>query len=143
MNKHFKFPLWNPELEQVVDDFIKSIQTENTKDFGWSWTRPLANITEEGDNYLIHLAAPGLTKSDFKLSIDQHLLKVEVDKVKPDTDVKKLKTEYSFYKFTRQFKINENVNTDAIQAAYEQGILIITLPKKAEASQPSKTINVL
>lgn len=46
MNKHFKFPFWNPELEQVVEDFIKSVQVDNTKDFGWSWTRPLANIEE-------------------------------------------------------------------------------------------------
>jgi hypothetical protein len=36
MNKHFKFPFWNPELEQVVEDFIKSVQVDNTKDFGWS-----------------------------------------------------------------------------------------------------------
>lgn len=143
MNKHFKFPFWNHDLEQVVDDFIKSIQTENTKDFGWSWTRPLANIFEHADKYQIHLAAPGLTKSDFKLSVDQQVLKVEVDKAKVETDAKRIKSEYAFNKFNRHFKISDTVNIDGISAAYEAGILTITLPKKAESQPESKTINVL
>ncbi|MEP7320538.1 MAG: Hsp20/alpha crystallin family protein [Saprospiraceae bacterium] len=143
MNKHFKFPFWNQELEHAVDDFMKSIQVDNTKDFGWAWNRPLANIEESENALTIYLAAPGLTKGDFKLSLSQNILKVEVDKVKPETPFNKIKTEYSYYKFSRNFKVNENINTDAISAAYENGILIITLPKKVDAAKEPKTINIL
>lgn len=142
MNKHFKFPFWNPEIEQAVDDFIKSINTENTKDFGWSWTRPLANILEYNDKFQIHLAAPGLVKTDFKLSIDQNILKVEVDKTRPEVDAKKHKNEFTYHKFNRQFKMSDDVNRDGITAAYEAGILTITLPKKVTTQTESKTIKV-
>lgn len=142
MNKHFKFPFWNQEIEQAVEDFIKSINTENTKDFGWSWTRPLANILEYADRFQIQLAAPGLVKSDFKLSVDQNILKVEVDKAKPENEAKKHKYEFAYNKFNRSFKISDDVNRDGISATYEAGILTITLPKKVAAQAESKTINV-
>ena len=143
MNKHFKFPFWNQEIEHAVDEFIKSIQVDNTKDFGWAWNRPLANIQDSKDAMTIHLAAPGLLKSDFKLSLKDNVLTVEVDKAKPESPFTKVKTEYSYYKFSRNFKIRDDINTDAIQAAYEYGILVITLPKKVDASKDAKTINIL
>ena len=143
MNKHFKFPFWNPELEQVVEDFIKSVQVDNTKDFGWSWTRPLANIEESPESYIISLAAPGLEKPDFNLSVDQNILKVTVDKPKTENSNKKLKSEFSYHHFTRNFKISQDVNKESIKAAYANGVLIITLPKKEGAQDSPKTINIL
>lgn len=143
MNKNFKFPFWNQDIENAVEDFFKSIQVDNTKDFGWAWNRPLANIEDTKEAYMIHLAAPGLEKSDFKISLEQNVLKVEVDKARPETPFNKIKTEYSYYKFSRNFKIQDDVNTSAITATYESGILVITLPKKAEASAEVKTIKIL
>ncbi len=140
MNKHFKFPFWNPEMEQAVSDFIKSVQVENTKDFGWSWTRPMANVDEFTDRYEISLAAPGLAKIDFKISFDQNILKIEADKPKTENDAKHIKNEFNFNKFTRGFKIHEDVDTNNISATYENGILLVTLKKKAEAAQGPKTI---
>lgn len=142
MNKHFKFPFWNPEIEQAVEDFIKSINTENTKDFGWSWTRPLANILEYTDKFQVQLAAPGLEKTDFKLSVDQNLLKVDVDKPKAESEAKKHKHEFAYNKFNRHFKISDDVNKEGISASYDAGILTITLPKKVTTQSESKTINV-
>lgn len=143
MNKNFKFPFWNQDIENAVEDFFKSIQVDNTKDFGWAWNRPLANIEESKEAYAIHLAAPGLEKPDFKISLDQNVLKVEVDKARPETPFNKVKTEYSYNKFSRNFKVHDDVNTSAITAAYENGILRITLPKKVEATAEPKTINIL
>lgn len=143
MNKHFKFPFWNPELEQVVEDFIKSVQVDNTKDFGWSWTRPLANIEESPESYLIALAAPGLEKPDFNLSLDQNILKVSVDKARTENSNKKLKSEFNYHHFTRNFKISQDVNKDGIKATYENGVLTITLPKKENGPDNPKTINIL
>ncbi len=143
MNKHFKLPFWNPEIEQVVDEFIKAVQVDNTKDFGWAWSRPLANIDESQDQYQIHLAAPGLTKSDFALSVDQQLLTVAVAKSKTESEVKKVKTEFSYHKFSRSFKISEDVNIEGIKASYENGVLLITLPKKVGTTQGPKTINII
>jgi HSP20 family protein len=142
MNKQFKFPFWNQELEQLVDDFVKSMQTENTKDFGWSWTRPLANIEEFADHYLIALAAPGLHKSDFKISVEQQNLKVEVDKPRAEVESNKRKTEFNYHSFSRHFKLSDDVHIEGISGQYENGILTITLPKKTEATGGPKTITI-
>ncbi len=143
MNKNFKFPFFNPEVEQAVQDFIKSWNVENTKDFGWSWTRPLANVEETENQFQIFLAAPGLLKADFKLTLEKDILTVSVDKNKPETTAQKRMTEYSYFKFSRSFKISAEVNQQAISAGYENGVLTLTLPKKEEAVSGPKTINII
>lgn len=142
MNKNFRFPFINHEVEQAVQDFIKAWNVENTKDFGWSWTRPLANIEETDNQFQIFIAAPGLVKSDFKLTLEKDVLTVAVDKAKPDTAAQKKATEFSYYKFSRSFKISQEVNAQAISATYENGILTLTLPKKEEAISGPKTITI-
>lgn len=142
MNKNFKLPFFNPEVEQAVQDFIKSWNVDNTKDFGWSWTRPLANVEESENQFQIFLAAPGLTKADFKLTLEKDVLTISVDKTKPEAVAQKRLTEYSFHKFSRSFKVNADVNQQAITAGYENGILTLTLPKKEEAVRGPKTINI-
>lgn len=142
MNKNFRFPFINHEVEQAVQDFIKAWNVENTKDFGWSWTRPLANIEETDNQFQIFIAAPGLVKSDFKLTLEKDVLTVSVDKAKPDTAAQKKTTEFSYNKFSRSFKISQEVNAQAISATYENGILTLTLPKKEEAVSGPKTITI-
>jgi len=142
MNKNFKFPFFNHEVEQAVQDFIKAWNVDNTKDFGWSWTRPLANVEESETQFQIFLAAPGLSKSDFKLTLEKGTLTIAVDRPKPETPAQKRITEFSYYKFNRSFKISEEVNQQAITANYENGILTLTLPKKDEAVRGPKTINI-
>ena len=79
-------------MEQAVSDFIKSItKVENTKDFGWSWTRPMANVDEFTDRYEIFVSCSGLAKIDFKISFDQNILKIKPDKPKTENDAKHIK----------------------------------------------------
>ena len=50
--------------------------------------------------------------------------------------------ERKFGSFERSFSIPEGVDTDKIEAAFKNGVLNVTLPKKPEAQKPAKNIEV-
>lgn len=103
-------------------------------------TAVATNILENDTAFTIELAAPGLKKEDFKIELDKDTLVISVDK---NNDPKSEKTkytrrEYNFEKFTRAFKLPKTVETSEISAAYQNGVLSIGLPKKAEEKDPEK-----
>ncbi len=93
---------------------------------------PSVNITEEKDRYLVSLAAPGLKKNDFKITInDKNLLTVSCEKEEETDESGKSFTrhEYNYSSFSRSLSLPEEVKKDNIDARYEDGILHITLPR--------------
>jgi HSP20 family protein len=105
---------------------------------------PPVNIAETTDGYHVELNAPGRNKEDFKLNIDNGLLTISYEK-KEETkneDVKSVRREFSFQSFKRSFSLEDKVDATAIQAKYENGILKVYLPKKAEVKEAAKQITV-
>ena len=95
-----------------------------------------ANIKEFDGHFLISLAIPGFNKSKIKNKKEKNILTVQGNQ-EANNDVKFLKKEFAPTEFTRTFTLPEDVNTDAIAATFEQGILNITVPK-GEKAQPKK-----
>jgi HSP20 family protein len=105
---------------------------------------PPVNIAETADGYHVELNAPGRNKEDFKLNIDNGLLTISYEK-KEETkneDVKSVRREFSFQSFKRSFSLEDKVDAVNIQAKYENGILKVYLPKKAEVKEAAKQITV-
>ncbi|MBX9784566.1 MAG: Hsp20/alpha crystallin family protein [Chitinophagaceae bacterium] len=105
---------------------------------------PAVNISENAEAYHMEVIAPGRTKEDFSIAVDKDLLTISYEK-KEDVKaegVKNLRKEFSLQSFKRSFSLDEKVNADAIQAKYENGILKVFLPKKAEVTQPVKSIAI-
>lgn len=90
---------------------------------------PSANVRELDDNYELHLYAPGYEKSDFVIAMIDTNLSITVSKkdMEPDENWKRM--EYIPGEFVRQFQLNEKIDKSAIKAKYENGVLIIKLPK--------------
>lgn len=95
-----------------------------------------ANIKEFDGHFMISLAIPGFNKSNVEIKQEKNILKVRGNQ-EANNDVKFLKKEFVPTEFTRTFTLPEDVNTDAISATFEQGILNITVPK-GEKAQPKK-----
>ena len=57
-------------------------------------------------------------------------------------DVKVVRREFSYQSFKRSFTVDEKINAEGIQAKYENGLLKLYLPKKAEEKHPVKTISI-
>lgn len=104
---------------------------------------PVVNISETENAYEIALAAPGLQKSDFKINVDKNLIAISAEKKESVSEDKLYsKKEFNFSSFTRSFSLPESVNYNAIEAAYTDGVLYVTVGKKEDAIVAKKLIEV-
>lgn len=128
------------------DDFL-------TRDlFDWSgWTNeanmvPRANILETDDDFRVELAAPGYTKKDFQVELDNEMLTIQsqmTEDSEESTHNNYTRREFGFRAFRRSFHLPNTVEADKIEATYQDGILRLVIPKKEEArKKPVKTIAI-
>jgi HSP20 family protein len=105
---------------------------------------PSVNIMEHEDRFEIELAAPGLDKGDFDVKVEQdHLLISAQKETKEETEEKGRYTrrEFSYSSFKRSFQLPENVDAEAIDAKYLNGVLRVVLPK-VKVEETSRVIEI-
>ena len=120
---------WLPDVfnDFFDTDFLPKVSTNTTA--------PAINVIEKKDEYDVELAAPGMTKEDFKVSLDEDRnLVVELDKKVEKTEENKeaghyLRREFSYTKFHQTLLLPDDVNRDAISVTVENGVLKVVLPK--------------
>lgn len=122
--------------------------------FGWDsnfvnqgQSLPAVNIKENSDEFLVEMAAPGMKKEDFKIELDGTALTIssEHKEEKEDKDGENYsRREFSYESFYRTFHLPKDVvDSEKINAKYEDGILKLQIPKREEAKQkPSRLITV-
>ena len=76
--------------------------------------RPKANISKDENSWQIDLAAPGLSRADFNIEVEDKILTISVENNHRNEN--SVRQEYSFNKFSRSFSLPENVNVDNIEA---------------------------
>ena len=109
----------------------------------WSSTTPRVNISELDDHYQIDLAAPGYSKGDFNVEIDDGKMIVSAQLKESEEGGSYTTREFNSRSFSRTFFLPDTVNGDAVDAKYEAGILNIVVPKKDEMKKkPLRTIPI-
>jgi HSP20 family protein len=105
---------------------------------------PAVNIAETENEFHIELAAPGLKKDDFKISLDKNVLSISAEnKVENTAEGKKYsKREFSYNSFVRSFTLPESADQAKIDAGYTDGVLKLRVGKKEEAKFQSRDIAV-
>ena len=98
------------------------------ENFRAAFKSPPANVRELDDKYELYLFAPGFEKDDFLIALLDQTLSISVEIKKEDQENWK-RQEYIPRGFTRQFELNEKIDKSAIAAKYENGVLILSLPK--------------
>ncbi len=109
--------------------------------FGNEWiaktnsVAPAINIVETEKEYEVEIAAPGITKDDFEITVDKdnHLVVTVERKQEDDEKDKKgryLRREFSYSQFQQTLILPDNVDTDAIEACQSNGVLTVKIPKK-------------
>lgn len=95
-------------------------------------TIPAANITENDRDYRLTLAAPGLSKDDFYIDVDQGRIIISVQKENEENEEKPnySRQEYNYTSFVRSFALPDAVKQEDIHAEYKDGVLVVVLPKK-------------
>ncbi len=105
---------------------------------------PAVNIHESSEGYHIELAAPGLKKEDFRISLERDMLTIssEQSDQKIAHDKNYNRREFSYGSFTRMFNLPEGADVDHISARYTNGILHLDLPKREEAKAITRQIEI-
>lgn len=102
-------------------------------------TLPSANLKETSDDYQIDLAAPGMSKEDFKISLDGEMLSISSEKSEESSDGgddgNYSRKEFSYQRFYRSFQLPQAADADQVKAKYQDGILHLSIPKKEEAKK--------
>jgi HSP20 family protein len=129
----------------LIDEFFNDSYLPRFFDWETGQNMPAVNITEGKEDYKIDVAAPGLNKEDFKISLDNNVLSISSEKeVKNESKEENvLRKEFSYSSFCRTFTLPETVNGDKIKATHNDGILSIVVPKRDEAKvKPVKEIKI-
>ena len=134
----------------LFDDFL------NRDIFNWglsnfsdtNTTIPAVNIKETADNYEVEVAAPGMSKKDFKVLLEGNNLTISSEKASQNElkeEARYSSREFSYQSFSRTFTLqNDVVDTENIHAKYEDGVLHLLIPKKEQAKQKQpKLIEIL
>jgi HSP20 family protein len=107
--------------------------------------KPAANVREDENKYSIELALPGFSKEEVSIKFEEEVLTVTAGR-QPKEDVKGPKytwNEFGFKsKYERSFQLPETVDADNITATFENGILLIALPKKEAQPSAVKEITI-
>lgn len=105
---------------------------------------PPVNVFESANAFDIELSAAGLAKDDLKVNIEDGLLTISFEKKeeKRSEDQKVIRKEFSHRSFKRSFNLDDQVDVENIAAKYENGVLKLHLPKKAESKPAAKLINI-
>lgn len=136
---------WNPvsEFEDLLDRYNRhfglqsSRGNENRDLFRRSDWAPAVDIRETAEAFEIHAELPGIKKEDIKVTVHDGVLTLQGERKKHEesSDEKSHRVERVYGSFTRRFTLPDNVSENEINAAFKDGVLVLTL-KKVEPAQP-------
>ncbi|MCF7858326.1 MAG: Hsp20/alpha crystallin family protein [Candidatus Cloacimonetes bacterium] len=123
-------------FDKFVDDFFKGDETQNNQ-------RTMAiDILEEDNKYQIEANLPGFKKKDVKISVNNNELLIEAQKEEKKEEKKGSYCRCERYQgsYRRVLSLSDQVDRDKISAKFEDGVLILDIPKKDPL--PSKEVHI-
>lgn len=132
-------------LPDIFNDFFNTEWMEKA-----NATAPAINVVEHDNGYVVEVAAPGMTKDDFNVHLDEDgNISITMEKKSENKEENKknghyLRREFSYSKFQQTMVLPDNVDKEKISASVKDGVLTIDLPKlpKEEPVKRSKQIEI-
>jgi len=120
-------------LPSIFNDFFDTDWMEKANS-----TAPAINVFETENSYEVELAAPGLTKEDFKVNVDSDdnlviSMEKKTDNSEKDKKGRYLRREFSYQQFEQCMVLPDDADKEKISAKVENGVLKIDMPKITEA----------
>lgn len=128
----------------VFDELLNQFPNTWGRDTQTGYPTASVNIHETDDAFHLELNAPGRNKTDFAIEVNKGLLTISYEKKEETTEqnYKTVRREFTYRSFKRSFSLDDKINTDGIEARYENGVLKLLLPKKEEVKITPKQINI-
>jgi HSP20 family protein len=120
--------------DEVFDDLFRGFFMRPIRLDGGPEVQIKMDVKEDDKAYTVHAEIPGVKKDDIHVSIDGNQVSISAE-VKNEKEVKEgekvLRSERYYGKVSRSFTLGGDVDEANAQAKYEDGVLLLTLPKKA------------
>jgi len=136
-----------PSFSELLDEFF--LKELNPVGGRWNGKGPSVNICETDKSFVLEMAAPGMSKGDFNIEVtpgNQLVISSESKQEKEDKgeDGRRFTMrEFSYSSFRRSFNLPDSIDSDQINAAYKDGVLEVTIPKRPESKpKPGRTIEI-
>jgi len=126
-------------LPSVFNDFFGNEWMESNRSV------PAVNIQQNDDSFLVEVAAPGMTKEDCNVRVDDDNNLVISFEKKNETEEKNkkgtyLRREFSYTQFQRTMILPDNVDKENIKAKVENGVLSVTIPVVKQEKNPNSRL---
>lgn len=119
---------FNQPTLSLIDQFFGNALRETER------SNHAANIYDSDNAFVIEMPVPGFSKEDIKINLEQQTLNISAEsKTSEVSDDKWLRREFSTHNLQRSFILPKTVDIDNINADYQNGMLKVTLPRKADA----------
>jgi len=130
----------NDWLPSVFNDFFGNEWMESSNK-----SMPAINIQQNDNGFTVEVAAPGMTKEDCNVRLDDaNNLVIEFEKKSQTEDKDKkgsyLRREFSYTQFQRRMILPDNVDKDKISAKVENGVLTVDIPTVSEEKEPNSRL---
>lgn len=117
------------QIDRILEDALRA--------FGGSepqWWMPACNVWDDDNGFYVQMAVPGWEPNDIGLELNQHVLTVKGTRKQDAESTERYHLqEIPNGSFERRFRLPSFVDSDKASAAYKNGLLTITLPKREEA----------
>ncbi len=128
-------------LPSAFNDFFENSYMQRA-----NATAPSINVAEDDNNFHVEVAAPGMTKDDFSINLDENgdlVINMEHKDHEEKKERKYLRREFSYSKYQQTLVLPDNVDKTKIAAEVKNGVLAIQLPKiSAEEAKVTRAIEV-
>lgn len=126
-------------VPNTMDKFFDRFFNESLENSATSFN-PRTDIAETEKAFEIEVAVPGFNKKDFNIDLNDGLLTIsgerKFEKKQSEKNFYSIQTEYGSFK--KSFQLPENIQSDKIEASYENGILSLIIPKDESKKLTSK-----
>jgi len=132
---------WDPlrEMEELLERYGRqrpgaSATHGRSEHIATAEWRPLVDISESAELYLIEAELPGVHREDLRIGLDDGVLTIQGQRPPRSGDEgrKYHRAERASGRFARSFALPESADCERIEARFEEGVLCISIPKMAE-----------
>lgn len=112
--------------------------------FGPMLGLPAADVAETEAAYLVTIELPGLDRADVELSITDTMMTIAGEKTEATDDKRATfyMSERRYGRFQRSFPLPADIDRSKIEAAFDKGVLTVSLPKTESAARPAQKIDI-
>jgi HSP20 family protein len=129
------------EMDRMFDNFFGRGADVAEPSLTWY---PSVDIKETKDDFVLMAEVPGMSKDDIKINISENTLTIKGEKKeeKKEEDQNYHRVERRYGSFQRSFTLPTQIQESKVKAAYKDGVLTITMPKKEEVKPKEIPISV-